>query len=65
MKKGKKLLLSEIEVQSFETSLEKDDQRAINGGFEEDLPGKTSNPIFCIGGPEVVPMERTSNPIFC
>lgn len=47
MKKEKKQKLSQIKVQSFVTSLEKDEQRVINGGSEMPQPGGTSNPIFC------------------
>lgn len=47
MKKEEKLRLSEIEVQSFVTSLEKDEQKVINGGSEVVSTGRTSIPIFC------------------
>jgi len=47
MKKEKKQRLGKITVQSFVTSLGKDEQKAVNGGSEAPQPGGTSNPIFC------------------
>lgn len=47
MKKEKTLRLGKITVQTFVTSLGKDEQKAINGGSQMPEPGGTSNPIFC------------------
>ena len=44
MKEEKKLYLDAIEVKSFTTALDKNEQNAVKGGSRV---GTTSMPIFC------------------
>ena len=44
MKDKQKLKLGEIKVESFSTTLDKDEQKVIKGGTKV---GTTSMPIFC------------------
>jgi len=37
MKKEKKLSLEELKVQSFRTTLTRDEQKAVNGGCEAEM----------------------------
>ena len=46
MGKEKKLGLQELKVQSFRTTLSKDEQKAIKGGSVA-VPGATSIKIYC------------------
>jgi hypothetical protein len=46
MKKEKKLSLEELKVQSFRTTLTRDEQKAVNGGGEAEL-GITFIKIYC------------------
>jgi hypothetical protein len=46
MKEEKKLFLDAIEVKSFTTTLDKDEQKAVKGGSRAEV-GTTSMPIFC------------------
>ena len=46
-KKVKKVSLADIEVKSFVTSLERNEQETIKGGSDPEPAARTSHPIFC------------------
>jgi hypothetical protein len=45
-KKERKLRLNKITVQNLDT-LNKDEQKVIKGGSDNNQPGITNRPIFC------------------
>ena len=47
MNREKKLSLKELKVQSFSTTLSKDEKKAIKGGDSTAVPGTTSIKIYC------------------
>jgi hypothetical protein len=46
-KKGKKLRLGKETIQDLETVLDKDDQKRIKGGYENDYLVNTQIRVFC------------------
>lgn len=46
-KKEKKLRLCKETIQDLDTVLDRDDQKRINGGSENQYVGTTQVPVFC------------------
>jgi hypothetical protein len=46
-KKEKKLRLSKETIQDFENVLERDDQKWVKGGSQNEYVGITQVPVFC------------------
>ena len=47
MRQEKKVKLNELQVQSFVTTLNRDEQEAIKGGGPDAAPGTTNIRILC------------------